>query len=107
MQITNLSGSFAAWWFNCVWQPPRRRTTAELKCNVSNTAYLARAQQVQPGGGGWFQDYQIFQNLVALRPLVISTHFSTRRRPSLRADFALVMTRNGAKAHVQLQLSAI
>jgi hypothetical protein len=107
MQMTKWSGSFAAWCFNCVWQPPRRRTTAELKRNVSNASYFARAPQVQPGGGGWFQDHKGFPNLVELRPLVISTHFSARRRPSLRADFNLVMTRNGAKAHGQLQLSSI
>jgi hypothetical protein len=105
--MTIWSGSFAAWCFNCVWQPPRGRTTDELTRNVSNASYFARAQQVQPGGGGWFQDHQRCRNLVALRPLAIPTHFSARRRPSLRADFDLVMTRNGAKAHVQLLLSSI
>lgn len=58
---------------------------------------MTRAPQVQPRNGGGFQDHKRGRSLVALRPLVIPTHFPACRHPSLRADIPLVMTRNGAQ----------
>ena len=72
------------------------------------TLLILRARsRSSPAAAGGFKITNAAETLVALRPLAIPTHFSARRRPSLRADFDLVMTRNGAKAHVQLLLSSI